>query len=185
MSFGLDLSTVGGGKLEFVETLDLATAGSPPDKEFTDVPAGYMHRFIFEDVVNATGGNNLFFRCSTNGGTSYDSTASYVHALSILQTGGTQDNRTGSQTGIQICGTANNGTTAGNGATGWIDVMMTNSSGSEVTFIFNMFPHSSARSIVGSAYYNSTTAVDALQLIPEGGNLGAAGKLHHMRLKLS
>jgi hypothetical protein len=155
-------------------TLDFATRNATGQSGATFQSDYDEYELVFENVLPATNGAILLLRASTNGGSSYDAANNYAYSYQYSNqagSGGTPGS--GAASGIFSGGTTSN-TASGGGICG--SMRITNPLNAAQHKIFDghvaFFANDGNRyraSIGG--WYLSTTAVDALRVLFDSGNL--------------
>lgn len=168
-----------GGNLVKIGT---ATASSSASIEFTDLSSTYfLYILRYNDLLPATDATTLYFRTSTDNGSTFDSGASdYAwNALLISETGaptGYDDIADGL---IEIMGPAASSDEMGSGAneTGSGVIYIYNPSAVKYTFInfLGNYINEASQGIKfnGGGYRQSAADVDAVQLLMDSGNIAS------------
>lgn len=168
-----------GGALDKIAT---ATASSSASIDFTDLSSTYfLYMIRFNDVSPATDATTLLLRTSTDNGSTFDSGASdYAWTnLVIYETGGQNTSADTADTKVEIVGPSGTGDEMGSGtnetASGLI--YLYNPSASKYTFMNyrSMYFNETNDNCegLGGSYRLSTTAVDAVQLLMDSGNISS------------
>ena len=182
-------SAVSGGAMTLLET---QTASSSATLSITSgIDSTYdEYVFRFYDFNPATDAQSLTFQASTNGGSSYGVTATTTWFVGYHNEGGT-DGNTGYSAGLdlaQATGYQPLGYQTGNGADESQAGTLTLYSPSSTTFVNHFIARASnyrsndfMEDSFIAGYFNTTSAINAIQFKPESGNFDGVIKLYGIK----
>jgi phage-related tail fiber protein len=180
-------ATGGGSTPSGLVLLEEHTASSSAQVDFTTRNKNGFTGATFQsdydeyiiEMVNVVPANNavsLFFRCSTDGGSTFDSGSNYKWAIGYGSTAGASGAAgSASATGVEIAGTISN-TSASGGINGRLNIYNPLSASQHKSVVGQVnIAHSDTNRYVFSdaGWYISTTAVNALRFFMDAGNIAS------------
>jgi hypothetical protein len=148
-----------------------ATASDTAAIEFTQFDHSKYHGYVFRfvGVVPATGGQNLGVRFSSDGGTTFISTADYKWAGSEVIAGSGANGRwSSSTTSITI---ARQPQTNGNGVHGRLEIYDPGDADQTHATFHTSYHTTDATALSGSGRHKTLVAIDAIQFLFDSGNI--------------
>lgn len=163
------------------EKIESGTVSSASSLDITDLSSDYRaYLLVFDDLVAATDGVELWMRTDADNGASFESGASDYAFVRNVTVGGDTDSNTpvGNDSTTEIpltsAGIGNNATT--NECVGWITIHNPMSSGDRTKITYQMTVFSSGndlQSYYGGGQRNNAEANNAIQLLMSSGNIAS------------
>lgn len=162
----------GSGGLVLLETITASSDASLDFTGFVDSSEYCGYKFVFNNVLPATDGTSIAFRVSTDGGSTWDSTASDYSYASIQRTTGFTSNNANNDKGLLSVSAVGNVAADETGLSGYC-IVSDLSEGYPHFIVKSSYVNETGNLALVSinTYRNSATAVDAVQFFAGSGNI--------------